>query len=112
MGPREKRIGEILTGAFAPAHLEVENESSQHSVPPGSETHFKVLIVSDAFTGKSRIDRQRLVNEALKAELQSGLHALTQRTLSPEDWDKQKATLQFESPECLGGSKHDRKPVS
>lgn len=108
-GIREKRILETLTGTFAPVHLEVENESSQHSVPPGSETHFKVLIVAEAFTGKSRIDRQRLVNEALKSELQSGLHALTQRTLSPEEWEKQKPTLQFESPECLGGSKHDRK---
>ena len=109
MGIREDRILRTLTGAFAPVYLEVENESSQHSVPPGSETHFKVLIVSEAFNGKSRIDRQRLVNEALKAEWQSGLHALTQRTLSHEEWDKQKATLQFESPECLGGSKHDKK---
>jgi stress-induced morphogen len=109
MGIREQRILETLTGALAPVHLEVENESSQHSVPPGSETHFKVLIVSEAFTGKSRIDRQRLVNDALKSELQSGLHALTQRTLSPDEWEKQKATLQFESPECLGGSKHDSK---
>lgn len=109
MRVRETRIIEALKGAFAPAHLEVENESSQHSVPPGSETHFKVLIVSESFNGKSRIDRQRLVNEALKAELQSGLHALTQRTLTQEEWDKQKATINFESPECLGGSKHDRK---
>lgn len=109
MNIREQRIIQTLTGAFAPAHLEVENKSSQHSVPAGSETHFKVLIVSEIFNGKSRIDRQRLVNEALKSELQSGLHALTQRALSPEEWEKQKATINFESPECMGGSKHDRK---
>lgn len=110
MGPREQRLQTILTEALQPQHLEVENESHMHSVPKGSETHFKVLAVSAAFQGKSRIDRQRLVNDLLKAELQSGLHALTQRLLSPEEWEKQQASLNFESPECLGGSKHDKKP--
>lgn len=109
MGPREQRIHQILSQTFSPVHFELENESYMHSVPAGSETHFKVLLVSALFEGKSRIDRQRLVNEALKVELQSGLHALTQKTLTPEEWNKQKATLQFESPECLGGSKHDNK---
>lgn len=108
MGPREQRLHQLLEGALAPSYLEIENESSQHSVPPGSETHFKVLIVSDKFTGKSRIDRQRLVNEALKQELQSGLHALTQRALTPDEWDQQKSKMQFESPECMGGSKQSK----
>ncbi|MNL39290.1 transcriptional regulator BolA [compost metagenome] len=109
MGPRESRIQKLLTDKFSPLHLEVENESSMHSVPPGSETHFKVLIVSALFEGKSRIDRQREVNAVLAEELKTGLHALTQRDLSPTEWDKQKAALNFESPECLGGSKHDHK---
>ncbi|MFV3410237.1 BolA family protein [Bdellovibrio bacteriovorus] len=106
---REKRIREILTQSLAPQELGVENESHMHSVPPNSETHFKVLVVSDSFEGKSRIDRQRLVNDLLKAELQSGLHALTQKTLTPTEWATQKDTLNFVSPECLGGSKHDKK---
>ncbi|MNK07362.1 transcriptional regulator BolA [compost metagenome] len=109
MGPREQRIHQTLSQAFSPVHFELENESYMHSVPAGSETHFKVLLVSKIFEGKSRVDRQRLVNDALKAELQSGLHALTQKTLTPEEWGTQQATLQFESPECLGGSKHDKK---
>jgi BolA protein len=108
MGPRESRINQILNEKFSPLHLEVENESHMHSVPPGSETHFKVLIVSALFEGKSRIDRQREVNGALAEELKTGLHALTQRVLSPTEWEKQKAALNFESPECLGGSKHNR----
>lgn len=106
---RASRLNEILSRALSPLHLEIENESFMHSVPPGSETHFKVLVVSAAFEGKSRIDRQRLVNELLKAELQSGLHALTQRTLTPAEWDLQKNQMHFQSPECLGGSKHDKK---
>ncbi len=102
---RAIRINDILTMALHPLHLEVENESHMHSVPPGSETHFKVLIVSPSFEGKSRVDRQRMINELLKAELQSGLHALTQRTLTPQEWDLQKSKLEFESPECRGGGK-------
>ncbi|WP_374079095.1 BolA family protein [Bdellovibrio bacteriovorus] len=106
---RASRLNEILKQALVPLHMEIENESHMHSVPPGSETHFKVLVVSAAFEGKSRIDRQRMINDLLKEELKNGLHALTQKTLTPAEWEKQKATLQFESPECLGGSKHDKK---
>lgn len=106
---RAARIQDILSKALEPAFLEVENESHMHSVPANSETHFKVLIVSERFAGKSRIDRQRLVNDLLKSELQSGLHALTQKTLTPEEWEKQKADLQFESPECRGGSARERR---
>ncbi len=104
---REQRILKALTDGLAPLHLQVENESHMHSVPVNSETHFKVFVVSAAFEGKSRIDRQRMVNDLLKSELQSGLHALTQRALTPSEWEKQNTV--FESPECLGGSKHDKK---
>lgn len=102
---RQKRIEELLHKAIAPLVLEVENESHQHSVPADSETHFKVLLVSTVFEGKGRLDRQRLVNEVLKSEFQQGLHALTQKALTPAEWEKQKAALNFESPECRGGSK-------
>lgn len=103
MSPRELRISKILSMALAPLHLEIEDESHLHS-GPRSETHFKVLIVSEKFAGKSRLDRQRMVNELLAEELQSGLHALTQRTLTPGEWEVQREKLQFESPACLGGS--------
>lgn len=103
MSSRESRISEILSTALAPRHLEIEDESHQHS-GPRSETHFKVLIVSEKFEGKSRIDRQRMVNELLAGELKMGLHALTQRTLTPGEWDEQREKLRFESPACLGGS--------
>ena len=106
---RAQRIEHILQRALAPTHLEIENESHMHSVPKNSETHFKVLAVSSLFDGKSRIDRQRLINDLLKTELQQGLHALTQKTLTPSEWEKQKTALNFDSPECLGGSKHDQK---
>ncbi|KHD87649.1 MAG: transcriptional regulator BolA [Bdellovibrio sp. ArHS] len=109
MSNRANRLKDILSQALVPAHLEIENESFMHAVPAGSETHFKILVVSEKFVGKSRIDRQRMINELLQEELQSGLHALTQKTLTPDEWEKQKAALNFESPACLGGGKHDRK---
>jgi stress-induced morphogen len=107
-GPIENRIREKLMARFAPEHLEVTNESHTHNVPKGSETHFKVLIVASEFEGQSRIQRQRAVNEALAEELKSGVHALTQRALSPSEWAREGAVDGFESPECRGGSKSDR----
>ncbi|WP_413578092.1 BolA family protein [Bdellovibrio sp. HCB290] len=101
---REARIFESLTSALSPSILEIENESHMHS-GPGSETHYKVLIVSSLFEGKSRIDRQRSVNDVLKTEFNNGLHALTQKALTPAEFDLQKDALNFISPECRGGSK-------
>lgn len=107
-GPVETRIRARLELVFAPHFLEVENESFRHSVPRGSETHFKVMIVSDKFEGLNRIARQRLVNEALKAELAGEIHALSQKTLTPAEWQAS-SDAQFESPPCLGGSKAEKK---
>ena len=106
MSNRAQRIQNLLSENLQPVHMEIENESHMHSVPPNSETHFKVLVVAQVFEGLSRIDRQRKINDLLKTELQTGLHALTQRLLSPSEWEKQKASINFESPECVGGSKN------
>jgi BolA family transcriptional regulator, general stress-responsive regulator len=80
-------IAEKLTKAFAPERLEVIDESHQHAghagARPGGETHFNVYIVSQAFRGKSRIDRHRMVNAALAGELQSSVHALAIRAMAP-----------------------------
>src|SRR4051794_26005518 len=73
-------IMEKLTLAFAPTRLDVIDESHQHAghsgSRPGGETHYRVYIVSEAFQGKSRIERHRMVNEALASELAGGVHAL------------------------------------
>jgi len=100
----QTRIEGRLAEALGPAHLEVINESSTHSVAPGSETHFKVLVVSAAFEGLGLVDRHRRVNEALREELRSGVHALSIRALTPSQWQGDGAAG-FVSPKCLGGSK-------
>jgi len=99
----QESIETKLGQAFVPQHLEVLNESSMHNVPKGSETHFKVLVVSDVFAGLGLVDRHRKVNEALRDELRAGVHALSIRALTPEQW--QGVQPDFTSPKCLGGEK-------
>ncbi len=101
----ESSINQKLAFSFNPTYLEVENESHSHSVPANSETHFRVLLVSDKFAGLSRVARQRLVYDVLAAELQGGVHALSLRTYSPEEWEKEGGSVTMQSPACFGGSK-------
>lgn len=101
----EKIIRQKIEASFHPEYYELENESSKHSVPPGSETHFRLLVVSPRFEGQSRIDRQRQINSVLANELAGGVHALSQRALTPEEWEKTKDQFPMVSPECRGGSK-------
>ena len=107
MNPVENRIYTKLSAEFQPAHLEVTNESYMHSVPPGSETHFKVVLAAPGFAGKRQVQRHQAIYACLAEELQSGVHALALHTYSPEEW--QVNTQVPASPECLGGSKHDQK---
>jgi BolA protein len=80
-------ITEKLTEAFKPQNLRVEDESHKHEGHaghrPGGETHFRVYIVSEAFRGKSRIDRHRMINTALARELDGGVHALALHATAP-----------------------------
>jgi len=73
-------ITEKLSKAFVPASLEVVDESHHHvghaGHRPGGETHFRVYIVAEAFRGKSRLERHRMINETLASELTGGVHAL------------------------------------
>lgn len=109
MGPMEQALRVSIEQTFEPEYFELENESHMHSVPPNSETHFRLLVVADVFEGKSRIDRSRLVNDFIKPYMAKGLHALSQRTFTPPEWDKVKDTFKMVSPECRGGSKWDKK---
>ncbi len=101
---RQQTIENKITAALAPVHLEVINESHRHSVPPGSESHFKLVIVAEGFEGKRLIQRHQAVNGVLAEDLASGIHALSMETLTPAEWNARGgATLA--SPDCRGGSK-------
>ena len=83
------RITLKLNAAFAPQRLQVIDESHQHhghgGWREGGETHFRVNIVSDAFRGKTRLERHRLVNAALAAELAERVHALATAAKAPDE---------------------------
>lgn len=95
-------IVDKLNDSFSPEYLSVVNESHGHNVPEGSETHFKVTVVSQVFNGLNRVKRQQSVYQVL-AELMSGpVHALSMNTYTPDEWLKQpKPSV---SPPCMGGS--------
>jgi BolA family transcriptional regulator, general stress-responsive regulator len=80
MGQVQEQIRAKLQTALAPIFLDVIDDSHHHAghagARPGGETHFTVHVVSEAFAGKSRVDRHRLINQALSAELDGGVHAL------------------------------------
>ena len=80
-------ITEKLTSAFSPQSLDVVDESHLHAGHAGSreggQTHYRVYIVSHAFEGKSRVDRHRMINTALAAELAGGVHALAIHAAAP-----------------------------
>ena len=80
-------IAQKLTEAFTPLSLKVEDESDRHQGHAGhregGETHFRVYIVAEAFHGKSRIERHRMINATLAAELQAGVHALAIHAAAP-----------------------------
>jgi len=82
-------IAKKLTDRFAPARLDIVDDSARHAghagARPGGETHFTVTVVSAAFAGLGRVARQRLVYETLAAELMGGVHALALRTLTPDE---------------------------
>jgi BolA protein len=95
-------INAKLDQRFDLKHLDVVNESGNHNVPPGSETHFKVVMVSTDFEGARLIARHRAVNEALADELAGGVHALALHTYTPREWQDRFGNAPM-SPPCLGG---------
>ena len=99
----QSEIESILADQFQPIVLEVLNESHMHSVPPNSETHFKVVIVTAAFGGKRKVARHQQVYGALSAQLEGPVHALALHTYTPAEWAEREQAP--DSPNCMGGSK-------
>jgi len=97
-------IEQKLRAALEPAHLEVINESHMHNVPKGSETHFKVVVVSSRFEGLAPVRRHQLVYGALDVEMKQkpGIHALAITSRTPTEWENSPEANA--SPKCLGGN--------
>ena len=101
MGMREsifRKLDESLQNDF----ITVIDESHLHNTPPGTESHFKVVIVSQEFQGKMPVKRHQLVYALLAAELREQIHALALHTYTAEEWQSkgQQAPM---TPDCRGG---------
>ena len=103
----EERMRERLQAAFAPLHLELDNESHMHSVPANSENHFRVVQDSERFAGQRPVKRHQAVYAALAEELAGPVHALALHTYEPAEWAERDGGPA--SPACRGGSKADRR---
>lgn len=100
----QANIEDKLASEYDADFLQVENESHLHNVAPGSESHFKVTIVSNAFKDQMLIKRHRMVNSTLQQEMQQ-IHALALHTLTPEEWQARAGKV-ADSPKCRGGGKN------
>ena len=100
----QNQIINKLSNALTPAHLEVVNESGNHNVPAGSESHFKVTMVTDAFEGESLVKRHQRLYQVLAEELKSGVHALAMHLYTPAEWREKEGAAPL-SPPCMGGEK-------
>ena len=100
----QETIRRKIQQRLSPLHLEVIDESHMHNVPQGSESHFKVTVVTESFNEAKLLARHRMINAILADELRSGIHALALHTLTPDEWFEKGGRVPA-SPECLGGSK-------
>ena len=99
MSERAQRIVQMLSDQLELDHLEVIDESHNHSVPVGAESHFKVVAVAAAFEELSRINRHRKINELLAEEFALGMHALAIHTYTAAEWQTRFGTAPM-SPPC------------
>lgn len=99
---RENALCKTIRDGLDPIELTVTNESSMHNVPADSETHFRLLVVADSFSGQSRVARHRTIHRLIGEQFREGLHALAIDALTPDEWQErnQRASV---SPDCRGG---------
>ena len=99
MAGRRERIEQALSDSLELKHLEVLDESGNHAVPDGAESHFKVVAVADTFDGQTRIARHRAVNALLSSEFDAGMHALALHTYTEDEWRRRFGEAPM-SPPC------------
>jgi BolA protein len=89
---RAARMEALLNTQFTPRSIVVEDQSAMHAghagAQPGGQTHYRLTLVSEAFAGLSRVERQRLVYQSLREEFDTGLHALSLDLKTPSEADK------------------------
>ena len=102
----QQTIEQKIQTALSPSRLDVINESHMHNVPTGSESHFKLVVITSAFESLSLVQRHQKINGILAKELKEDIHALSMETHTDQEWDK-RAGRTMDSPQCHGGGKAD-----
>ena len=97
----EEQILQSVTEAFTLDYLDVKNESYMHNVPEGSESHFKLTLVSDDFSGKRLVQRHQMIYKLLEKQMNL-IHALALHLYTKEEWQKRQSSTPL-SPKCHGG---------
>ncbi len=98
-----EQIEAKLRAVFAPVYLEVMNESYRHNVPAGAESHFKVVMVSERFTGERILARHRSIYGVLSEELAGPVHALALHAYTLKEWSSLQNAVPA-SPPCRGAN--------
>ena len=102
---QDKVYSQLKDSTLQPQYLLVENESHNHNVPAGSESHFKAVIVSEQFRNQRLVDRHRLVYGILIEQLKT-IHAFALNCYTPDEWTTRNKKVS-PSPACLGGAKSE-----
>ena len=102
MKPVEQAIVNKLSRDLDPSTLDVTNESFMHSVPEGSESHFKLVVVSEKFESKRLVQRHQMIYALLRDELAGPVHALAIHTYTSKEWYLKEQGAP-DSPKCHGG---------
>lgn len=101
----QEHIRNKLEQALSPEFIDVINESHLHNTPEDSESHFKVILVTNAFNGKLPVKRHQMIYGLLAEELRTQVHALALHTYTDSEWQLRSQQAPA-TPDCRGGSKH------
>jgi BolA protein len=98
----KEKIEESLKTGISSLFIEVINESPNHNVEDGAESHFKVIVVSDDFENMRQVQRHQLIYKVLSEEMKL-IHAIAIHPFTKTEWDSNQQSSS-DSPDCLGGS--------
>ena len=98
----QTQIEQEIVNNFEPQYIELLNESHMHNVPEGSESHFKLVLVTEKFEGKRAVARHQMVYATL-GQIMKQIHALALHTYTPAEYEQTGQAPN--SPDCLGGGK-------
>ena len=97
----EGRIRSKLIEVLSPTRLKIDNDSKRHA-GPATDTHFRLVVVSEAFEGHHRVARQRMVFACLAEELDGPVHALQMKCLTEQEYAAAEGEVTLKAPPCAG----------